>query len=180
MNFAAPTRLIALCGRPKSGKTEVQRILETIWGYEPVDDGYPMRDFAMRHLGLTKDQVYTQEGKASFVEIAGRRWQVRDILGQLGNQLEAQFGPDGIPFMAIQGLRAGKFYSFGCVRREQGAFYKKLGGIVVGVRRPGIEPSPFEFDRFNEDLVDHWIDNDGSIADLTSKVDALIFALNKA
>lgn len=172
-----PPRLLALCGRPKSGKTEVQRLLEKHYGYAPVDDGFPMRDFAMRHLGLTHDQVYTQEGKASRVEVAGVNWQVRDILGQLGNHLEALFGADGIPFMATANLEPGKLYSFGCVRREQGAFYKRMGGLVIGIRRPGIEPSPFEFDRFNEELVDYWIDNDGDLEALSRKIDALMFAL---
>lgn len=170
-------RLIALCGHPKSGKTEVQRFLISL-GYNPVDDGWPMRDFAIRHLGLSPHQVQTQEGKAEHVTVAGKVFQVRDILGQLGNQLEAMFGADGIPFMAMQGLRDGKRYCFGCVRREQGAFYKRQGGVVIGVRRPGVGPSPFEFDRFNETLVDHWIENSGDLNDLEVEIESLMLRLS--
>ena len=42
------SQLIALCGIPGSGKSEVQRILHQRYNVQPIDDGWPMRDFAIR------------------------------------------------------------------------------------------------------------------------------------
>lgn len=161
-------RYIALCGHPKAGKSLVQEFLDEDYGYLPVDDGFAMRDFAMRHLGLTHDQVYTQAGKAEFVELGGKTWQVREILGQLGNRYEEMFGPDAMPMMAHQsierrireGEESADRFSFGSVRRQQGGYYKRLGGLIIGIHNPQALPSPYEFDKFDESLVDVWIEND--------------------
>lgn len=158
----APTLplFIALCGNPTAGKTEVQRILQENYAVQPVDDGGPLRAIAMQYLGLTREQCYTQEGKQQFVEINGKSWQVRDILGELGNAFELKFGGDIIPLMVVNNLPKTGSYSFGSVRRQQGRFYKKQHGVVIGIRNPLAGPSKFEFDRFDETAVDYWIDND--------------------
>lgn len=174
-------RLIALCGNPKCGKSTVQEMLGEMFGHHPVDDGYPMRKFAMDNLGLTRDQVHTQEGKASFVEIAGKTWQVRDILGTLGNKLEEMFGAHCMPMLAVNGINPDPTmsFSFGSVRRDQGRYYQDRGGVVIGIRNPVAPPSNYEFDRFDETIVDAWIENDGqarglereeSLLDLRRKV----------
>ena len=50
-----------------------------------------------------------------------------------------------------------------------------MGGAIIRVRRPGVGPSSFEFDQFNESLVDVWIDNYGSMRELKEKIlDALL------
>src|SRR4051812_40419106 len=105
-------QLIALCGHPKSGKSLVQKILLERFDVQPVDDGRALRKFAVDNLGPTWDQVLTQEGKASHIELLGRRWQVREILGELGNRFEAMFGKDVMPFMACQNLVGRASYSF--------------------------------------------------------------------
>lgn len=155
--------LIALCGNPKAGKSQVQLILEKDFGYQAVDDGAVIRDFATRWLGLTHDQVHTQAGKLETFELLGRTWEVREFLGVYGNAIESMFGPWGIPYLATRGLDPAKRYSFGSVRRDQGKFYKQLGGLVIGVRNPLAGPSPYEFDRFDESLVDIWIENDAQV-----------------
>lgn len=165
--------LIAICGYPGSGKSEIQTILTEI-GVHCVDDGYPMRKFAITHLGLSHDDVYTQEGKSRFTEIDGAIWQNRKILGEFGNRLEEMFGPYIMPFMATRRLSETISYSFGSVRRDQGKFYQKLGGVVLGVRRPGVGPSGNEFDEFDASIVDYWIDNDGSIEDLRFKLELFL------
>jgi hypothetical protein len=153
-------RLIALCGYAGSGKSTAQSILQRFWGYEPVDDGFPLRNFAMQHLGLSKNDVYTQEGKAKFTEILGKNWQNREILGEFGNMLEAMFGKDIMCYMASQNLDPNKRYSFGSVRRDQGNFYKSLGGIVIGIKNPDVSSPKFEFDNFDPTTVDYWVKND--------------------
>lgn len=155
--------IIALCGNPKAGKSEIQKILQQEFNYQPVDDGAIIRRFGMSELGLTHDQVYTQAGKLETVEIMGRVWTVRELLGVYGNQLEAMFGKHVMPYFGTRNLDPNQFYSFASVRRDQGAFYKERGGVVIGVRNPTAGPSPYEFDRFDESLVDIWIDNDSQV-----------------
>lgn len=168
-------RLIGICGHPSSGKSEVQRILRAPHGYEAADDGWPLRDFAIRHFGMSRDDVSSQAGKARWTSVTGARIQNRDILGRIGNSLEAAFGDQILPWLAVQSLDPDARYSFGSVRRIQGKVYKSLGGAIIGVRRPGVGPSEFEFDTFNESLVDVWIENDGSMRELKEKVlDALL------
>ena len=167
-------RFVALCGHPGVGKSEVQSILAAIFGYEPVDDGWCMRDFAIRHLGASIEDVMTQEGKARTVTLAGGQTMTwRKFLGEFGNRIEDLLGPDAIAEMAAMRCKPGKLYSFGSVRREQGRVFQRHGGVVVGIRRPGVGPSPHEFDRFNEELVDFWLDNDTDLLRLEHKVFAL-------
>ena len=167
-------RLVALCGHPKSGKSEVQLTLNKVFGYQPVDDGFALRKFAVESLGLSWDDVQSQAGKARSTQILGLEWINREILGEFGNRLEVMFGEHIMPFMATRHLNPNQLYSFGSVRKTQGAFYKDLGGVVIGVRRPGVGPSGYAFDLFDESLVDHWIDNDGTLDDLRMKAAGLL------
>lgn len=167
-------KYIALCGLPGSGKSTVQEILRSNHGVYPVDDGWPLRDICVRYLNLSTQQVCSQEGKKEFVDILDKNWQVREILGEMGNRLEAMFGEHIIPFMVTNSLVGNGPYSFGSCRKSQGWFYKSLGGIVIEVRRPGIAPSPFAFDRFDADAVDYVIENNGSIEDLPAAVEDLV------
>lgn len=158
--------LVALMGNPRSGKTTAARILGHLGGYELVDDGRPMREIAMRHLGLTESQVFTQDGKLETVTINGRNWVVREILGEIGNAFEEKFGGDVIPLMSKNSLGDAYFdptrrFVFGSVRREQGFFWKKEGAMVIEIVNPAAPPSPFEFDVFNASMAHVRIQNDG-------------------
>ncbi|RWI35403.1 hypothetical protein [Mesorhizobium sp.] len=152
---------IGLCGNPKSGKSEAQKILHELYGYEPVDDGHVLREFAVNKLGLSWDDVQTQAGKARYTEILGKNWQNRDILGTLGKQLEDMFGEQIMPFIATRGLDPAKRYSFGSVRKTQGHFFKEAGGVVIQIMNPIAPPSPYAFDNFDYKAVDYTIHNDG-------------------
>ena len=167
-------RLIALCGAPGAGKTEVQNYLRDTYGVLPVDDGHPLRDFAMRHLGLSKWHVSTQEGKASMVFLpGGKTMTVREALGELGNRVEEVFGPDAIPEMALMQAGEPRAYSFGSVRRQQGRVYKERGAIIIEVRRPGCVIVN-EFDRYDPQYVDYVIDNNRTVEVLHRRVDYAI------
>ncbi|TAJ97133.1 MAG: hypothetical protein EPO41_03840 [Reyranella sp.] len=172
-------KLIALCGAPGAGKTEVQAYLQKHYGVIPVDDGHPLRDFAVRHLGLTHSDVSTQDGKASLRAFpGGRHMFVREALGELGNRIEEVFGPDAIPEMAYnwvirnanRGWASNECYCFGSVRRQQGRFYKSKGAVVVEIKRPGHEPVN-EFDRYDASLADFTINNDSSIEALNARIE---------
>jgi hypothetical protein len=178
--------LIALCGHPLSGKSTTQKILRNKYDYDSVDDGFALRKFAVESLGLSWDDVRTQEGKLRHTEIAGVDWENRKILGEFGNAIEATFGPQAIPFIATRNLRDDVNYCFGCVRRDQGRFYRSLGGVVVAIRNPLAPPSKYEFDKFDATLVDYWIENDGlargltseqALLDLTDKIDQMLYWL---
>jgi hypothetical protein len=155
-------RYIALCGNPGAGKSEVQRILRESYGVQPVDDGHAIRAIAVEHMGLTWDQVRTQAGKRETVELAGKDWVVRDLLGQIGNQLEALLGPHAMPFLSerLVADKSGSF-SFGSVRRDQGRYYQERGGVVIEIVNPKAGPSAYEFDRYDPSVVDVTIQNDG-------------------
>lgn len=163
-------KLIAICGAPKAGKSVVQTFLAREYGVKPVDDGAPLRDFAVRHCGLTGHQVYTQEGKADYVVLPGGRGMlVRKFLGELGNSIEALMGPEAIPEMALLQCQAAGAYSFGSTRRKQGAVFKRHGGKVIEIVRPGCEIVN-EFDRYDQSLVDFSIPNTGDIRQLERRV----------
>lgn len=93
--------IIGICGYPKAGKSTVQKILADLYDVLPLDDGLPLREIAVNYLGLTHEQVTTQEGKTETVMINGTPWIVRDVLGQIGNAFEEKFGGDVIPLMAV-------------------------------------------------------------------------------
>jgi hypothetical protein len=140
-------RYIAFCGVPKSGKSLAQEILLENYGVQPVDDGAILREFAMKNLGATYDQVHTQEGKASLAfwpngdpmidARNGEHMTWRRVLGLLGNQLEAMFGKYVMPMTACARVakQPGPF-SFGSVRRDQGAYYQHNGGIIIEIVNP--------------------------------------------
>lgn len=181
MRYNLP-RYIAICGYPGSGKSTVQELLKD-YGVCPVDDGRVLRDACKVIYGLTEEQVTTQEGKKERVGVNRKAVQVRDLLGEMGNYLERAHGPEIVAELAVlqahrqfgKHLAAGHSVSFGSVRREQGAHYKALGdAMVLGVVRPGVQPSPFEFDVFNPDNVDLWLHNDGDLARLKRYVHEVV------
>ncbi|TDW20431.1 hypothetical protein EV128_12561 [Rhizobium azibense] len=154
-------KLIALCGNPTSGKSTAANIINDLYGHKLADDGLALRKIAMDYLGLTAEQVFTQEGKLEYVMINGRRWQVREILGEIGNAFEEKFGGDIIPIMAHNAQPEGQFSVFGSVRREQGRYWKEQGALVLEIINPLAGPSQYEFDTYNPAYADHQIQNDG-------------------
>ncbi len=155
-------KIIALCGNPKSGKSLTGELLAAEFGYSIQDDGRFLRDIAIANFGLTEEDVTTQEGKAKKIVVNGAEMTVRELLGRLGDAFENEFGADVIPEIAVrraQMTENGR-YLFPSVRREQGAYYKALGGVVIEIDSPA-PPSPFKFDSYNKDHVDHVINNPG-------------------
>jgi hypothetical protein len=154
-------RLIALCGNPTCGKSTAAGLLEKNFGHKLVDDGLPLRQIGMQYLGLTADQVFTQAGKLETVTINDREWEVRKILGEIGNAFEEKFGGDIIPMMSHQLLDPIQPYVFGSVRRKQAHYWKKHGAVVIEIVNPLAGPSKYEFDSYDASAVDYMVLNDG-------------------
>jgi hypothetical protein len=175
--WARDARHVALCGHPKSGKSEVARILEDDFGGVVVDDGLILRRAAPILLGFDPDLPFTQEGKATTIRAGDRVEQVRHSLGELGNYLEARYGEDIMPLRAMQMANEehaeANFWIYPSVRKGQGRCYKRHGGVVVQVNRPGFGPSGNAFDVWDESAVDIVIENDGSLDDLRERIHAL-------
>lgn len=164
-------RYLAFCGVPKSGKSLAQEILLQNYNVQPVDDGAILREFAMKNLGASYNDVHTQEGKVSLAfwpngepmtdARNGEHLTWRRVLGLLGNQLEAMFGKYVMPMTACARIASlpGPF-SFGSVRRDQGRYYQDNGGIIIEIVNPLAQPTGNEFDEYDASIVDHRIIND--------------------
>ena len=159
MNFK---RFIAICGYPDAGKSTVQRIMQDRYKIVAIDDGAALRRGAMAMFGLSEQHVTTSEGKSAKVIIDGKEMTVRQILGDLGCALEDKFGENIVPALTLAGLgpidKSVDIFSFGSVRKGQGAFYRERGGIVVEVVREGTRPSS-DFDEYDRSVVDFTINN---------------------
>jgi len=154
-------RFIGICGNPKSGKSLAQEILSQDLNYLPIDDGHVLREFAVNKLGLTWDDVQTQEGKQRVTEILGKEWQHRILLGELGNRLEEMFGDHIMPFIATRNLYPNARYSFGSVRKNQGHFFRANGGIIIEIVNPLAPPSGNAFDLYDTSAITRTVINDG-------------------
>lgn len=156
-------RFIALCGNPKAGKSLAQEILSKEYNYLPVDDGHVLRDFAVRNLGMTWDQVSSQAGKNEKIDILGKEWERRKLLGGLGNHLEDMFGDHIMPYIATRNLYPNARYSFGSVRKTQGHFYRGIGGAVIEIMNPQAPETGNDFDRYDLTAVHRTVINDGQL-----------------
>jgi hypothetical protein len=170
-------RYIALCGRPKAGKSTVQNIMEARYGVIPIDDGAPLRETCVAMFGVSLSDLTSQEGKRKTTLVCGHRYTNRQLLGLAGEAMEKMFGDQVIPEAAIAraermvpgiGNRPASF-SFGSVRKNQGLTYRKRGGLVIEIARPGTVIEN-DFDLYDEELVTHTIINDGTMQELEQKV----------
>lgn len=162
-----PMNIVALCGWPKSGKTSMAEYLRDTQGYKIIDDGLILRNFVHVAFQVPMDSLYTPEGKARTIEILGKTWEIRKILGQVGNKLEELFGENIMADIAMRQARMMHAFTgynkfvFPSVRKTQGQLYKQEGGLIVKMDRPGYGDSGNDFDRFDQEIVDMTIMNTG-------------------
>lgn len=168
-------KLIGISGYPTAGKSETQNSLQKLFGVVPIDDGWPLRQFAMEHLGADEWHVRSQTGKREKVKVIDTEMEWRQFLGRLGNALEREFGEHIMPFLAVENITAANdddgAYSFGSVRKTQGVYFRKLGGYILEVINPSVGPSGNDFDLYDRSLTTHSLLNEGkSIEALDEKV----------
>lgn len=153
--------VIALCGYPRSGKSEVQGIISDVYGHRCVDDSRPLRDATKTLYGLDEYHVATQDGKSRKVAVGDTRKTVREVMGELGVFLEER-DPFHLPRLALKTCREqdpeGRFV-FSSVRRNQNTFLKtQINALVVEVTRPGTTPADV-FDEYDRAPIDLTIEN---------------------
>lgn len=173
-------RYVAICGFPETGKTTLAEFLVQRYGAELVDDGAVLREAAQVLFGASWQDVNTQEGKRSTRTVCGVDYTHRALLGDLGTMLEDKYGEQFIPERTIARLEAQParetvklpFHVFASVRKTQGITYHKNGGIVLEVLRPGTR-AVYDFDRYDRDLVDHSLLNNGDLPGLFRQAQAL-------
>lgn len=171
-------KIVALCGKPGSGKSTAAELLKEAYGYKIVDDGLPMRKMAMDYLGLTENQVFTQKGKLEMVTLNDRDFQVREVLGEIGNAFEEKFGGNIIPLMNLNRMKDDDHYVLGSVRREQGHFWAERGAMVIEIDNPDADLPKFAFDYYSAAAVQHTVLNDG-LAEGMHENDALLRLLDR-
>lgn len=176
-------RFIALCGYPKAGKTEVQKIISRRYGFTAYDDSKPLREAAKALYGLTDWHVATQPGKASLIRVGNIDVTVRKALGDLGCYLE-DHDEFHFPRLALRTCNqenpAGRFV-FASVRRNQPAFLKEAGpALVIEVTRLGCGAED-DFDEYTRSPIDFSIENrpneadpEASLRDLETRVAAVL------
>lgn len=151
--------VIALCGRPGSGKSEVQRILHEHFGIIPFDDAEIGRRHCMELFDMSLHDVTTQEGKSSTTVIQGRDWENRKVIGEYLKAVEDVFGDLVVPHWALRSAKRqhphAVGYSFGSVRLGQSRAYAQVGGFVVEIVRPGVERSGNIWDDYDRRWITH-------------------------
>lgn len=164
-------QLVALCGHPGSGKSAVQHILNTKFGFLPFDDAAIGRRHCREIFGLSERDVHSGTGKEDITVIQGARWKNRQIIGEYLSALEEKFGDMIVPDWAIRSALANwpvdvshrpdlRGYSFGSVRMGQSLAYSNAGGIVIEIVNPRVERNENIWDDYDKDLVDYTYVND--------------------
>ena len=154
-------KLIALCGNVRAGKSIAAAIIHETYGHELVDDARPLRNIGMKEFDLTEEQVTTQAGKLDKVKIGDTEYEVREILGKIGDGLEDQFGQNIVAELANKRLKVGNSYVLQSVRKGQTWFWRKQGALVIEIRNPSTVSIPFPFDKYDRSAVHASIENDG-------------------
>jgi hypothetical protein len=177
-------RYIALCGAPKTGKSEVQRIIARRYGYIAIDDSLPLRQATQALYGLSSWHVSTQEGKSSLVPVGGAEKTVRKLMGDLGTFLEER-DPYYFPRQAVmraERAHPGGRFVFASVRGAQPVFFKQTGtALVIEVVRRGCK-IVHDFDRYDRKpvrlTIENHLDQDRPAASLMALEDRVSAALD--
>lgn len=132
----------------------------------------PLKDMMINSFGFTYDEIYTQEGKASF----NKKWGMtnRECLQKLGTEaLRNNFHPDIWVKLAEQNTAHNKIITiFDDVRFPNEADFICRNGLLIRVDRDCCTSSSHASEQ-PLSVADYVINNNGSKADLKSEVVAM-------
>lgn len=156
------SKIIALCGWPKSGKSLAAEILSEVYGGVIVDDGMILRQAVpILFHGVAFEDMLTQEGKLKTYEVLGKTYTYRQLLGYLGQVLEDFFGEHFIPEQTVRKIETmpeAPFFILPSVRKTQGQYYRAMGAEVWEIDRD-VPASENAFDQWDKDAVTRVIRN---------------------
>lgn len=187
--YSSDVDIIGLCGQSQSGKDTLAQLLEKDSGWKHFAFADALKGVCMDYLGLSRDDVYTQDGKARFNEFWGMT--NREILQRVGTEAMRN-GFEKDVWVKIAELKASKMVKEGkkiiltdCRFANEAEMVYRLGGIVVEVSRKGVDKLLTESERKHKSenrLPDKYIaftvNNDRTIpwmlTDFSSKFDFFI------
>lgn len=156
---------IGISGPPGCGKDTLASLLEEMdSGVYVADAAGPLRHMMSALSNIPYETLKTQEGKRSLVEINGRMYEAREVMGKLGCHLEDTYGLGTMAWMAIGSVPPGyMYYVFPGARRD--AFVYRKYGMVVQMSRPGCGVN-YSFDYTQEDPEDMRVFNNRGLPEL--------------
>jgi hypothetical protein len=183
--------IVGLLARKRHGKDTVADYLVSNYGYEKYSFANPIKRGCMELFGFTEEQVF-----GDLKEVVDPLWGCtpRSILQVLGTELLQYDIQQYIPSFKDQIGRKvwvksfNKYYtnnpdkniSIADVRFiHEADEIKTLGGIIIKVVRPGMPDNDSHASEVELDEIefDHLVLNDGTIADLYSKINTIMNGL---
>lgn len=160
--------LIAFCGYGRAGKDEAAKTL--------INAGYARVAFGDIIKGLFDEVVKKFLGFSAFTEVSEEKQKIRPLLEQGGEVFYEHV------YNTFFSSLPGRAVNTRLCRVREAKEWIQRGGVIVEVRRPGLEPDT-QWSKdivdglYREGLVAGMIMNDGTLADLDAKVRNL-FELN--
>ena len=138
-------RLIGLAGAAGAGKDTLATLM-VVDNWKHVAFADPLKDICIRHLGLSRDDVYTQEGKMKFNQFWGMT--NREILQRVGTEAMRN-GFDKDVWVKIMELKLENMLMYGekvivtdCRFDNEAELIWRLGGVMANVVRSKGAGSP--------------------------------------
>lgn len=184
---------IGLVGAAGAGKTTVSEMLSRSFTTRTPYLAKPIKDVAQKYYGMSTTDCYSQEGKSEdhpFITFEGGEIMTnRNVLEEIGDKLqeidplillraaEERLGEESETYQGVDP----DLVLFPDLRTEpQAEFIRDRGGLVVYVQRDhpearaeAIEDAHHTKTFYNRTEHDFLIDNNGSLSDLSSEIEAL-------
>jgi hypothetical protein len=165
--------LIAFSGLPRSGKDTAADWL-CMHGYTRMKFATPFKRAAAPLLGRTYEDIDGQNGFDRDAILPEWGFTTRDFLQRFGNEaMKGTFGEDfWVRHMlhTIAGLD--RVVITDCRFENEAKMIRSLGGIVVGIDRPGLTASAHASDAGV--VVDCVVTNDGTLPQFAEKIGKLM------
>lgn len=161
--------IVAATGKARNGKDSIADYLVKEYNFVKVSFAAPVKEFAVKHFGLTPDEVYGEKSKKS-------RW----VLQAIGNGCREEFGDQIWIEKLWQKIGALERVVISDLRYlNEADFVGRVGGSIIKVTRPDApeiecgadHPSEIEIERI---VPDYALENDGDLEQLYRRVDGIL------